>query len=309
VGDAAATPPPIDPRITTAMDATDLVRSTARAFELDRYLSALLAPRSVRRDLVALAAFAGEIGRIPTFVSEPMVGEIRLQWWRDTIAAMAQPGLVTGHPIADTLTSAVQRHALPTRLLLSAIDAQLDRLRDSPFTTLPALLANIDQSDGAHFALAWHVLSGGRNLDIDGQNPSLRNPPPAGLAAAARAYGLARTLIEMPVLLANGHILLPQDRLAAHRITVENLHLPDSRPGLAAVFADLSATVLAQLSEARATFLNGGQPLRMAILPTALVRPYLRLSELSDTTPLKVGDLLPITRVARLWAAARLGIF
>ena len=81
---------------------TDVVRTAARAFERDRYLAALLSPRGVREDLLALAAFAGELARIPAFVSEPMVGEIRLQWWRDAIRAGLKDGSGEGggHPIS-----------------------------------------------------------------------------------------------------------------------------------------------------------------------------------------------------------------
>ena len=63
----------------------DVVTIAARAHERDRYLAALLGPRPIRRDLIALAAFAGEVGRIPAFVTEPMMGRIRLQWWRERL--------------------------------------------------------------------------------------------------------------------------------------------------------------------------------------------------------------------------------
>lgn len=310
MGDAAATPPPADPRAPGAPDTTDLVRATARAFERDRYLTALLAPRSVRSDLIALAAFAGEVGRIPVFASEPMIGQIRLQWWRDAVAAMDRPGQATGHPIADALSSAVQRHALQTSKLVSAIDAQSDRLEPTPFATTTMLLANIDQTDGGYFTLAWQILGSGRAHDGNRQSRELPITPPSWLASAARAYGLARTMVELPVLLANGHVPLPRDRLAAHDITLQNLHLPNARRGLATIVAELGATANADLETARGAFPARPTRLqRIAILPTALVRPYLRLSERSGTTKLEVRDLFPISRVARLWAAASLGVF
>ena len=55
------------------------VREAARSLEPDRYLSALLAPLAAREDLITLAAFLGEAARVPAIVSEPMIGEIRLQ--------------------------------------------------------------------------------------------------------------------------------------------------------------------------------------------------------------------------------------
>lgn len=55
------------------------VRDTARTYAPDRYLAALLAPKSYRDDLIILAAFLGEMERIPKIVREPALGEIRLQ--------------------------------------------------------------------------------------------------------------------------------------------------------------------------------------------------------------------------------------
>ena len=63
------------------------VRDAARAYDRDRYLSALLAPSRARDDLVVLAAYLGEIQRVPLMIREALAGEIRLQWWRDALSA------------------------------------------------------------------------------------------------------------------------------------------------------------------------------------------------------------------------------
>ena len=86
---------------------TDEMRQTARDLAPDRYYAALLAPRDVRDDLVTLAAFAGEMVRIEHLAREPMIGEIRLQWWRDALAAERSER--TGNPLADQLRETVRR--------------------------------------------------------------------------------------------------------------------------------------------------------------------------------------------------------
>ena len=66
----------------------DAVAASARSGEPDRYLAALLAPPDARPHLLALAAFSSELARVPSLVTrEPAMGEIRLQWWRDALAA------------------------------------------------------------------------------------------------------------------------------------------------------------------------------------------------------------------------------
>jgi phytoene synthase len=306
VGDAPATPPSIPVRLRD-QPPPDIIRTTARAFELDRYLTALLAPRRIRADLVALAAFAGEIARVPAFVSEPMMGEIRLQWWRDTVTGIEGAAVLTGHPIADALAEAVRRHALPVRLLVSAIDAQSDRLAEVPFASAAALSANIDRTDGALFELAWRIHASGDAPSADRRTET--DPGTSMLAAAARAYGLARTLIEMPAALAGRRVLLPRDRLAAYGLTPRDLHEPHARGALAALTTEIARDARAALDQVSAAFSTLPRPERMAILPVALVRPYLRVSELSGDAPLSVRDILPISRITRLWLAARIGVF
>ena len=68
----------------------------------DRFLTALLAPANRRAALFALYAFNAEIARVREAVSEPMLGQIRLQWWRETIEALAR-GEVRGHEAAAAL--------------------------------------------------------------------------------------------------------------------------------------------------------------------------------------------------------------
>ncbi|MEJ2028057.1 MAG: squalene/phytoene synthase family protein, partial [Limibacillus sp.] len=59
-----------------------------RRFDHDRYLSLLLAAEPLRRSLLAIYAFNLEIARTAESVSEPMIGQIRLQWWRDSIEGL-----------------------------------------------------------------------------------------------------------------------------------------------------------------------------------------------------------------------------
>ncbi|MEL6873575.1 MAG: squalene/phytoene synthase family protein, partial [Pseudomonadota bacterium] len=67
----------------------DPILAAARAFERDRYLTALRVQGDARGDLLTLAAFFAELQRIPAFVNEPMMGEIRFQWWRDAVVSGA----------------------------------------------------------------------------------------------------------------------------------------------------------------------------------------------------------------------------
>ena len=179
------------------------MREAARTHDFDRYLAALLAPPAARADLIVIAAFAGELARIPHVVREPMMGEIRLQWWRDAIAGFAT-GAATGHPVADALGELARRRKLPREELLAAVDAREADLYADPFADEAALDRYLAGCEGTFFALDAAVLGGGgapneaaraaRGKGLRPDAASRRPAPPSGARprAAARCPGCSR---------------------------------------------------------------------------------------------------------------------
>ncbi|MGI9372926.1 MAG: phytoene/squalene synthase family protein, partial [Hyphomicrobiales bacterium] len=105
----------------------DLVKQ----FDPDRYLATLYAPDEKRSALFALYAFSLEIARIRESVSEPMLGEIRLQWWRDTLGAIYS-GQSQEHPVAEALSDAIKSGDVPQQALQNLIEARVFDLYDDP---------------------------------------------------------------------------------------------------------------------------------------------------------------------------------
>src|SRR5437868_5057252 len=87
----------------------------------DRYVADLFAPEPFRRHLFALHAFNAEVARVRDVVSDPMLGEIRLQWWRDSITN----GAGGGHPVTTALNATIAKFHLPKDAFLRLIDARL----------------------------------------------------------------------------------------------------------------------------------------------------------------------------------------
>jgi phytoene synthase len=164
------------------MPAADPVTEAARSFEPDRYLAALYAPRPARDQLIALAAFAGDVSRIVTGVREPHLQEIRLQWWRDAIARPMQ-GEATGHPIADRLRTAIALHALDRAAFMRLLDSASEGTHSQTPADEVALQTRLRDVEGSIFALGAAIL-GGLPSDLLGQT----------VAEAGLAYGLARGL-------------------------------------------------------------------------------------------------------------------
>jgi len=277
--------------------AGDAVAASARAGEPDRYLAALLAPASARGHLLALAAFSSELARVPwTVTREPMMGEVRLQWWRDALEP-AESLARTGNPVADAVRAAVLERNLPRALLLDVIDARALDLTDAPMADDAALRDYLWKSEGALFALAARVLQ------------RLPEPDPAPAAAACgHAYGLTRLLLGLPHALSRGRLPIPQSRLTVAGASREELLAGEGVSKIVGVLAGLHAEARATLATARQHVANLPRDMRAAFLPLALVETYLRALERSRRDVLRTpAEIAPLTRVLRIAVANWLG--
>src|SRR5271163_4270178 len=128
-----------------------------RADDFARYASTLFVPAPQRRALLALYAFNVEICRVHAQVSQPLPGEIRLQWWRDMLGGSAHGG-VEGSPVAAELLLAARSYRLPVERLSRLIEEHQFDLYNDPMPTMAALEGYINDTASAIFALAAMVM-------------------------------------------------------------------------------------------------------------------------------------------------------
>ncbi|MBT8459360.1 MAG: squalene/phytoene synthase family protein [Boseongicola sp.] len=69
----------------------------------DRFAAAMAAPVDARRVLFPLYAFNIEVARAPWVTEEPMIAEMRLQWWRDALEEIAERRHVRRHEVTTPL--------------------------------------------------------------------------------------------------------------------------------------------------------------------------------------------------------------
>src|ERR1700744_6034078 len=96
---------------------------SVRAADPDRYFSALFAPAARRTLLLALYAFNAEVARVAETVREPMLGAIRLEWWRET-AEGAHKGTPRNHDVARGLAALLSAGAVTLADLEALIAAR-----------------------------------------------------------------------------------------------------------------------------------------------------------------------------------------
>src|SRR6202051_3489994 len=78
-----------------------------RRHDRDRYQTALFAPADRQGALFALYAFNYEIARVRESAPQPMLGLIRLQWWREVVAAAFAGMPPRQHEVAGPLAALI----------------------------------------------------------------------------------------------------------------------------------------------------------------------------------------------------------
>lgn len=105
----------------------------------DRFATLMAAPVPVRARLLPLYAFNLEVARAPWASAEPMIAEMRLQWWADLLEDIAQRD-PPAHEVAAPLAQLVRDAGLPVPLLEAMVEARRadiygDRPTPEAFTT------------------------------------------------------------------------------------------------------------------------------------------------------------------------------
>jgi len=127
-----------------------------RRYDDDRYLTTLFAPAPERLALNVLYAFNLEVARTREAVSEPLLGEIRLQWWREAIAGIYD-GTPRRHAVVEPLAAAIAAHRLSRTYFDRLIDARAADLADEAPADLPTLVAYAEGTSATLAALALEV--------------------------------------------------------------------------------------------------------------------------------------------------------
>lgn len=156
------------------MDDLEDIDAIVRRTDPDRWLaSRFVADPAARTDLLALYAYNQELTRVAFAVSDPLMGEIRLAWWREAMDEIALGRPPRRHPVV--LALAASGHS--PQALADLTEARHADLDAEPFPDRESVLAYLDATAGSVTALA------ARRLD-----PASR---PEQTRSAARAHGLA----------------------------------------------------------------------------------------------------------------------
>ena len=230
---------------------------TVRAADPDRYFASLFAPAPERPYLHALYAFNHEVAHVAESVREPMLGAIRLEWWRETAEGAAK-GTPRNHDVARGLAFLFAERTVPLAAFETIVAARAFDSSAEHFADFAALETYLDATGGAVMRLAAHILSG----------------DPALVREAAQAYGLTGLLRSLGFHNRRHKLYLPLDLLTALGLTPDEFFVLENDPRITAAIRQAALRARDHLRAARQ--LRRPKAALAALLPAALVPVYLK---------------------------------
>lgn len=158
-----------------------------------RFRAAMAAPLAAREVLLPLYAFNIEVSRAPWVTEEPMIAEMRLQWWRDALEEISARR-ARRHEVVDALSFL---DAEGVAALDRLIAARRWDIYKEPFEDEAAFRQYIQRTSG-------HLIDTGLR--------ALGGTPSAATEAIGYGAGLARYLVAVPALEARGRVPLLDGR-------------------------------------------------------------------------------------------------
>ena len=267
-----------------------------RVHDFARYASTLFVPAAQRRALLAIYAFNVEISRVREQVSQPLPGEMRLQWWTDMLAGAGHGG-VEGNPVAAELLLAIRSWRLPVEQLSRLIDEHQFDLYNDPMPTMAALEGYINDTSAALFSLGARI-AGWQSDEIE------HLARHAGLA-----QGIAQVMAALPLDASRRQLFVPLQLLESHGSGMEDVFAGKEAPKPRAALDQLIGEARGHLKTAFALLANAPQEVRSVFLQLSLVARDLERMSRADSDPFVPHVTSRFRTLWTLWRASRSRLF
>jgi len=263
-----------------------------RGNDHDRYLTALFVPADRREAVFALYAFNAEVARTREAVSEPILGQIRLQWWREALDGIYR-GEVREHPVVEGLSEAVNRYGLDRAHFDALLDARADDLDDAPPADLAALEAYAGATSGTLSTLAMAMLG-----FTDGA-------PSRTAHLVGTAWALIGLMRAVGFHAQTQRLYLPDELIQGHSVDRRTLFDLKPSPALSHVVREVTVRAADLLAEARS--LKGEVPraARRGLLLAVLADRHLADIARAGYDPFALPAAAPAQPLRLTWASLR----
>ncbi|RZN31503.1 phytoene/squalene synthase family protein [Bradyrhizobium sp. Leo121] len=273
-------------------DAAAFCADLVRTHDFARYASTLFVPARERRALLGIYAFNAEISRVHELVSQPLPGEIRLQWWTDMLAGSGH-GSVEGNPVAAELLLAIRNFRLPVEPLSRLVEEHQFDLYNDPMPSMAALEGYLNETASALFSLAARVMAQpSEEIDHLAQH--------AGLA-----QGIAQVIAALPRDASRRQLFLPLQFLEQHGGGIEDVFSGKQTPQLRAAIDQLISEASSHLKTAFSLLPTVPPATRPIFLPLALAERDLARISRAGSNPFAPQVTSRLRVLWTTWRASR----
>ena len=234
--------------------------------------------------MLALYAFNLEIAKTRESVSEPMLGQIRLQWWREALDGIYEGG-PREHAVVLALSEAVRECRLSRGLLDEMIDGRERDLEDAPPLSVEDVVSYASATSGALNSLAGEVLG---------------TPGSTALRDAGIAYAITGLIRAIPFHAGQGRSWLPG--LPGHAVIAGD-------PVIGKTVRELSEAAEDSIIRVKADNGSLSKVARLACLPLATCRADLSRIRRAAFDPFTARYAGPLARRLKMLGTYWVGRF
>jgi 15-cis-phytoene synthase len=273
-------------------DPAGFCANLVRTRDFARYASTLFVPADQRRALFALYAFNTEISRVREQVTQPLSGEVRMQWWTDMLTGAGHGG-VEGNPVAAELLLTIRNFHLPVEPLTRLIEEHQFDLYNDPMPSMAALEGYINDTAAALFMLGAAIAA----------RPS---PEIEHLARhAGLAQGFSQVIANLPLDASRRQLFVPLQVLQQHGSGIEEVFAGKQTPRVRAAIDQVLDDARTHLDTAFELLAGVPPEVRPIFLPLALVRRDLVRMSRADADPFVLRVTSRFSNLWTLWRASR----
>lgn len=166
-----------------------------RQYDPDRFFTTLLQPARIRPALWTLLAFHYEVAKTREVVSDPTLGYMRLQWWREALEKLYAGNPSPAHEVLAPLASVIREYSLPFDLFDEMIASREFDLEGAVPENITVL---------KHYATSTVSPLTKLILRVCGEGAE-------GVDHLSCAYGIAGVMRAIPFMAQQGRCLVPAD--------------------------------------------------------------------------------------------------
>lgn len=263
--------------------------------DYDRFMVTLFAPAEIREDLFALYAFNHEVAKIREAVSEPMLGEIRLQWWRESIDGIYEDN-PRNHEVVLPLSATIKRSGIAKDRFMAIIDARQADIYDENPKTLKEFEDYLGNTSGNLMRLAA-LMIGERDEKV------LEMAYDMGMV-----WGLIGTLRAMRYHISLNKLSFPQDVMDNFGVKKRDVFGAEKNENLSKMIESFCTSATGYLDQIAKEKGKISKEVRSVFLLGALSRSYLNMFKAADYNPFEVNERAStFQRQCRLFFSALIG--